>query len=107
MLLNTDYAVFDLSRPDEIVVCDLHVFLVCNAQMSVLSTSVSALILDGDTPLELVSAYSLYSGRMRPLPDWIMNGFVFSFFDLHDVMRRHRWLGRWDSKCAQHLPATP
>ena len=33
-------------------------------------------ILSGDTPAELIEHYTEYSGRMRPLPEWILGGAV-------------------------------
>jgi sulfoquinovosidase len=33
-------------------------------------------ILGGDTPAELIAQYAEYSGRMRPLPEWILGGAV-------------------------------
>ena len=36
-------------------------------------------ILAGGSPLELIEQYTLYSGRMRPLPQWITNGSIIGY----------------------------
>jgi alpha-glucosidase len=36
--------------------------------------SLKGRILQGDTPTDLVAAYTLYSGRQKPLPDWVTTG---------------------------------
>ena len=37
---------------------------------------VTGRILAGNTTLELIDQFSLYAGRMQPLPEWIMSGAV-------------------------------
>ncbi|OZJ06952.1 hypothetical protein BZG36_00133 [Bifiguratus adelaidae] len=63
MLENTEYSVFDLRREDA-------------ALVRVNSRVLIGRILDGKNMLDLVSEFTLYSGRMRPLPEWIGQGAV-------------------------------
>ena len=46
------------------------------AQIEVYSNKMKGRILFGDTPLELIEEYTLYSGRMRMLPDWAHDGAI-------------------------------
>lgn len=62
-LENSQYAAFDLRRPDRV-------------QISVFAPNLRGRILYGADPEELVSEYTLWAGRMRPLPDWILAGAV-------------------------------
>lgn len=62
-LENYEYSVFDLRREDA-------------AQVTVFSPIMSGRIFAGDTPAELIAEYTAYAGRMRPLPDWILEGAV-------------------------------
>ncbi|HPH95316.1 MAG TPA: alpha-glucosidase [Anaerolineaceae bacterium] len=62
-LENTEYMVFDLRNAGRV-------------HLQVFSAQLSGQILSGGAPAELIKAYTDYSGRMRPLPDWILNGAV-------------------------------
>ncbi|MCC6905381.1 MAG: alpha-glucosidase, partial [Anaerolineae bacterium] len=62
-LANTQYSVFDLRRDDR-------------AQVTVFSTGVSGAVFYGETPAELITAYTAVVGRMRPLPGWLTSGAV-------------------------------
>jgi alpha-glucosidase len=62
-LENYEYSTFDLREDDR-------------AQIGVFSSKMGGQILAKDTPAELIEQYSEYSGRMRPLPEWIMSGAV-------------------------------
>jgi alpha-glucosidase (family GH31 glycosyl hydrolase) len=62
-LENYEYSTFDLREDDRV-------------QIGVFSSSMKGQILAGDTPARLIEEYSEYSGRMRPLPEWIMSGAV-------------------------------
>ena len=62
-LENYEYSSFDLREEDRV-------------QVEVYSSRMSGQILSGDTPAELIEQYTEYSGRMRPLPDWILGGAV-------------------------------
>jgi len=57
------YAVFDLRHADRV-------------QIQLFSPQMSGCILFGTSPSQLIEAYTLYAGRMRPLPDWILEGAV-------------------------------
>jgi alpha-glucosidase (family GH31 glycosyl hydrolase) len=62
-LENYEYSTFDLREDDRV-------------QIGVFSSSMKGQILAGDTPAQLIEQYTEYSGRMRPLPEWIMSGAV-------------------------------
>src|SRR5215212_11003487 len=62
-LENYEYSTFDLREDDRV-------------QIGVFSPQMSAQILGGDTPAGLIEQYTEYSGRMRPLPEWIVSGAV-------------------------------
>lgn len=62
-LENYEYSSFDLREPDKV-------------QVEVFSSRMEGQILSGDSPTELIEQYTEYSGRMRPLPDWLMSGAV-------------------------------
>ncbi|MDQ3304124.1 MAG: alpha-glucosidase, partial [Actinomycetota bacterium] len=62
-LENYEYSSFDLREKDRV-------------QVEVFSSRMRGQILSDDTPAELIEQYTEYSGRMRPLPDWILSGTV-------------------------------
>jgi hypothetical protein len=62
-LENYEYSTFDLREDDRV-------------QIKVFSSLMSGQILAGDTPARLIEQYTEYSGRMRPLPEWILSGAV-------------------------------
>jgi alpha-glucosidase len=62
-LENYEYSSFDLGEEDRV-------------QIEVFSSRMSGQILCGETPAELIGHYTEYSGRMRPLPEWILGGAV-------------------------------
>ena len=62
-LENYEYSTFDLREDDR-------------AQIGVFSPLMRGQILAGDTPAELIEQFTEYSGRMRPLPEWILGGAV-------------------------------
>ena len=62
-LENHEYSSFDLTDDDEV-------------HIEVFSSRMEGQILFADTPAGLIKQYTEYSGRMRPLPDWIMGGAV-------------------------------
>jgi alpha-glucosidase len=62
-LENYEYSSFDLRREDRV-------------QVEVFSSLMSGQILSGETPAELIEQYTEYSGRMRPLPEWILGGAI-------------------------------
>ncbi len=62
-LENYEYSSFDLREKDRV-------------QVEVFSSRMAGQILNGDTPVELIEEYTEYSGRMRPLPGWILSGAV-------------------------------
>ena len=62
-LENYEYSSFDLREKDRV-------------QVEVFSSRMAGQILNGDTPSELIEQYTEYSGRMRPLPGWILSGAV-------------------------------
>jgi alpha-glucosidase (family GH31 glycosyl hydrolase) len=62
-LENYQYSSFDLREEDRV-------------QVEVFSSRMVGQILNGRTPSELIERYTEYSGRMRPLPGWILGGAV-------------------------------
>jgi alpha-glucosidase len=64
-LENTEYSTFDMRHADRL-------------EIKVWSATMTGRILYGETPLDLIEAYTEYSGRMRALPDWIHNGVIVS-----------------------------
>jgi alpha-glucosidase len=62
-LENYEYSSFDLTEKDRV-------------QVEVFSSRMRGQILSGDNPAELIEQYTEYSGRMRPLPEWILGGAV-------------------------------
>jgi len=62
-LENYEYSSFDLRKDDRV-------------QVEVFSSRMAGQILSGETPAELIGLYTEYSGRMRPLPEWILGGAV-------------------------------
>src|SRR5215211_6782542 len=62
-LENYEYSSFDLREEDRV-------------QIEVFSSRMRGQILSGETPAELIEQYTDYSGRMRPLPEWILDGAV-------------------------------
>jgi len=62
-LENYEYSTFDLREDDRV-------------QAGVFSSVMRGQILGGVTPAELIEQYTEYSGRMRPLPEWILGGAV-------------------------------
>src|ERR671916_3267441 len=62
-LENYEYSAFDLREEDRV-------------QIGVFSSRMRGQILSGDTPTKLIKQYTEYSGRMRPLPEWILSGAV-------------------------------
>src|SRR5215218_27574 len=62
-LENSEYSLFDLREEDRV-------------QVEVFSARMRGQILSGENPVELIEQYTEYSGRMRPLPEWILGGAV-------------------------------
>lgn len=62
-LENHEYSVFDLREADRI-------------QVEVFGGEIRGRILHGDSPEDLIQAYTAWAGRMRPLPDWIHRGAI-------------------------------
>jgi sulfoquinovosidase len=68
------YGVFDLSRSDRI-------------SSQLWSTTMHSEILRGQTPAQLIRAYTEYAGRMRPLPGWVDRGAIVGIQGGTDVVR--------------------
>jgi len=62
-LENKEYSVFDLRYADRV-------------EIKLFGSVLTVRIVYGKTPLDLIEEYTLYSGRMRPLPDWIHQGVI-------------------------------
>jgi alpha-glucosidase (family GH31 glycosyl hydrolase) len=106
-LENYEYSVFDLTGDDRVGV-------------RVFSNTMKGRIIYGDSPLALIQEYTGFSGRMRPLPDWIMGGAVVGLqggtervMKLYDSLKRHGtpvaalwlqdWVGRRVTKFGKQL----
>jgi len=62
-LENKEYSVFDLRYADRV-------------EIKLFGSVLTVRIVYGKTPLDQIEEYTLYSGRMRPLPDWIHQGVI-------------------------------
>ncbi len=62
-LENYAFSIFDLRTPHRV-------------QIELFESDMRGQFLYGNSPPELIAAYTAYAGRMRPLPDWIMEGAV-------------------------------
>ncbi|MGH3144793.1 MAG: hypothetical protein ACRDTR_03230 [Rubrobacter sp.] len=62
-LENYEYSVFDLRDESRV-------------RVEVFSGRMAGQIVAGASPAELIERYTEFSGRMRPLPDWILSGAV-------------------------------
>ncbi len=62
-LENYEYSTFDLREENRV-------------QIEVFSSRMRGQIFNGNTPADLIEQYTEYSGRMRPLPEWILSGAV-------------------------------
>ncbi|MFE8071776.1 alpha-glucosidase [Marinobacteraceae bacterium S3BR75-40.1] len=62
-LENTDYTVFDLTAPEQV-------------RVRLFNGHMRGRILAGDSMLELITRFTDYTGRMRPLPDWFQQGAI-------------------------------
>jgi sulfoquinovosidase len=62
-LVNPQYTVFDLRQAERV-------------QIQVFSPELSGRILSGSNPEQLIEIYTAWAGRMRPLPDWVLEGAV-------------------------------
>jgi alpha-glucosidase (family GH31 glycosyl hydrolase) len=58
-----EYSVFDLRQSDRV-------------QVQLFSNMMVGEILYGESPSDLIGAYTGYTGKMQPLPDWILSGAV-------------------------------
>ncbi|HET7479905.1 MAG TPA: alpha-glucosidase [Rubrobacteraceae bacterium] len=74
-LENYEYSDFDLRDGDRV-------------QIEVFSPQMTGQLLSGDTPKELIEQYTEYSGRMRPLPGWILSGAVIGLQGGTDTARK-------------------
>lgn len=100
MLNNYEYAIFDMTQPDSIQV-----------EVWVSTTPPGVVfghIFYGETPAQLIGEYTALTGRMRPLPDWILSGAVvgmqggtdrvrevYAQLQTHDVPIAAFWLQDW------------
>lgn len=62
-LENTEYSVFDFTTPGQV---DVQVF----------AARMTGRFFAGSTPLDVVSSYTRFSGRMRALPKWVGEGAI-------------------------------
>jgi alpha-glucosidase (family GH31 glycosyl hydrolase) len=62
-LETSEYSTFDMRQDDRV-------------QVGLFSGAMNGRILNGDSPATLIERYTEYTGRMRPLPDWIHQGAI-------------------------------
>ena len=62
-LENYEYSVFDLRADDRV-------------RIELFSSRMRGQIVNGGSPAELIEGYTEFSGRMRPLPEWILDGAI-------------------------------
>ncbi|NOK63342.1 MAG: alpha-glucosidase [Chloroflexi bacterium AL-W] len=62
-LENYEYVVFDMRQPDRV-------------QIQLFADRMVGRLIYGATPRQLIEEYTTYTGRMRPLPDWIHDGAI-------------------------------
>jgi alpha-glucosidase len=60
---NYEYAVFDMRKSDRV-------------QVQLFAPQIRGRIFYGESPADLIREYTAYAGRMRPLPEWILEGAV-------------------------------
>jgi len=70
-----EYAIFDLRRDNCI-------------QVQLWSPRMSGRILTGSSPADLIAGYTASTGRMRPLPDWMLEGAVVGMQGGTDKVRK-------------------
>jgi alpha-glucosidase len=74
-LENTEYSTFDMRQTDQI-------------EIKVWSATMTGRIPCGRTPLDLIEAFTEYTGRMRVLPDWIHGGLILGTQGGTEAVRR-------------------
>lgn len=74
-LENYEPSVFDFTRANEL-------------QVEVLSNRVRGAIIYGSSPLEVISNYTSFSGRMRQLPAWVEKGTIVGLQGGEDFVRK-------------------
>lgn len=97
-LENYEFSYFDLSKPHEV-------------SIRLFKNGMEGQILAGRDPLELVEAFTEYSGRMKPLPDWMHKGAIVGLMggssrvrQIYDRLKNHRvplgglWIQDWVGK---------
>lgn len=62
-LENSEYSVFDLRQPEQVQVQTWH-------------NTMTGRVIYAESPAEIISEYTTYSGRMRPLPNWVTSGAI-------------------------------
>ncbi len=62
-LESTEYCVFDLRHPSEV-------------EIEIFASEATGQVLYGTNAMDLIGAYTNYSGRMRKLPDWVHEGAI-------------------------------
>lgn len=103
-LKNSEYSSFDLRDSNKVIV-------------RLNSVNLQGKLINGDNLLDVISEYTLYSGRMELLPDWISEGAVVGMQGGKDKVRKvikelqkldtpisAVWLQDW---CGKRLQKTP
>lgn len=103
LIENTDYSLVDLNQKGRI-------------QIKVCASTVNGRLFYARTPLEILEEVTLFTGRMKPLPDWVMSGVIGGIqggekkvLDIvlkakeHDVPLVGVWLQDWCGKRTQKV----
>jgi alpha-glucosidase len=72
-----EYAAFDMRAADRV-------------QLLLFAPQMAGRIVYGESPADLIASYTAYAGRMRPLPDWILEGAIVGMQGGTDAVR-HVW----------------
>ena len=73
-----EYAVFDMSR-DDVIAIEVQSLVLAGRIITGLRLVSQGLLqahYTGASPLEIITSYTAYSGRMSPLPQWVGEGAI-------------------------------
>ncbi|MEM8531394.1 MAG: alpha-glucosidase [Chloroflexota bacterium] len=87
-LENYEYVVFDMRKPDRV-------------HIQLFAEQMAGRLIYGTTPSQLIEEYTTYTGRMRPLPDWIHDGAIVGLQGGTEQVRH-----LWSVLHAHHIPIT-
>lgn len=74
-LENSEYSLFNLTRPEAV-------------EIAVWNRDLTGQILSGESPLQIIEAFTEYSGRMKALPKWFHKGAIVGLMGGSAVVRK-------------------